>query len=191
MWKQGAGLEAEQKAKLGRRKAVIQEINSALLKARDMQWLVPPELANSIDEAVNADPPPGKQPRSASKGTLEAAYGLYQVSCLLDQPLARTHLQGLHLEACTLLPRLALDAPSSRACIKCPTPPRQEHVEELERNNVPLRSEWVPSEAKPIDWGNGPIDQLFKKHGDGPSGFFAQAPEDMPLKPKHELAMGR
>jgi hypothetical protein len=64
-------------------------------------------------------------------------------------------------------------------------------VNELERSNAPLRPEWVPSEAKPIDWGNGPIEQLFKKHGEGASGFLVQAPEDMPLKPKHELAMGR
>lgn len=72
-------LEAAQKAKLGRRKAVIKEISSALLKARDKQWVVPPELAKDIDDAVNADPPPGKCPRSASKDTLEAAFELYQV----------------------------------------------------------------------------------------------------------------
>jgi hypothetical protein len=97
--KQGASLEAAQKAKLGRRKAVIQEINSALLKARDKQWLVPPELAKSIDEAVNADPPPGKAPRSASKDTLEAAHGLYQVFFFLTSPMGYTPLShGLHLE---------------------------------------------------------------------------------------------
>lgn len=70
----------------------------------------------------------------------------------------------------------------------CRGPPRtrQAHVRELERSNMPLRPQWVPPESKALDWGNGPAKLLFKKHGEGPSGFDAKAPEDMPLKKKHE-----
>ena len=71
---------------MGRRLEIIKEITSAKDKAHMMQYSIPQELLDGLDEAVNAEPPPGKKPRMSSRTTLERAYHEVRNSCVTVLP---------------------------------------------------------------------------------------------------------